>query len=59
MCRLGPYVKNELNISGAIRLETLDGKPMANYINGSCLKKYKEPLIDEMLLQIHAMKTRK
>ena len=40
---LGPFVINELSLSGAVRLETLDGEPMANYINGSRLKLYHEP----------------
>ena len=39
--------------------ETLDGEPMANFINGSCLKRFHEPLTDEMLEKMHAAKTRK
>ena len=56
---LGPFVINELSPSGAVRLETLDGEPMANYINGSRLKLYHEPLTQEMLDRMHAAKTRK
>ena len=41
---LGPYVINEITIGGAIRLETLESEPMANFINGSCLKHFHEPL---------------
>ena len=54
---LGPNVINAFNTSRAIRLETLDGEPMANYINRSCLKNYEEPLINEMLQRIHVAKT--
>ena len=32
---LGPYVINSISSSGSVRLETLDGEPMANYIIGS------------------------
>ena len=41
---LGPFVINELNSSGAVHLETLDGEQMANFINGSRLRLYNEPL---------------
>ena len=37
---LGPYVINEITFGGAVCLETLDGEPMANFINGSCLKAF-------------------
>ena len=56
---LGPFVINELSPSGAVRLETLDGEPMANYINKSRLKLYHEPLTQEMLDRMHAAKTQK
>ena len=46
---LGPYVINEINVSRAVRLETFNGKPMANYINGIPLKRYEEPLREETL----------
>ena len=32
---LVPFVINTISPSGLVRLETIDGKPMANYINGS------------------------
>ena len=54
---LGPFVFNELSPSGVVRLETLDGEPMANYINGSRLKLYHEPLTQEILDRMHAAKT--
>ena len=40
--------------SGTVHLETLNGEPMANFINGSRLCVYHEPLIDKMLAKIHA-----
>ena len=36
----GPYVINEITFGDAVHLETLDGEPMANFINGSCLKQF-------------------
>ena len=56
---LGPYVINEITSGGAVCLETLDGEPMANFINGSSLKRFHEPLTQEMLERMHAAKTRK
>ena len=56
---LGPYVINELNTSEVVQFKTVNGKPKANYINGSHLKKYEEPLTEEMLHQIHAAKNHK
>ena len=56
---LGPFVINELTSSGAVRLETLDGAQMPNFINGSRLKKYEEPLTEYMLQQLHQAKTYK
>ena len=44
---------------GAVRLETLDGQPMANFINGSQLRKYNEPLTDEILERMHTTKNAK
>ena len=55
---LGPFVINEISPSGSIRLETLNGELMANYINGSRLRVYHEPLTDEMLSTMHAAKSR-
>ena len=56
---LGPFVMNSISPSGLVRLETLDGEPMANYINGSWLRVYNEPLTMDMLNRLHAAKNRK
>lgn len=56
---LGPFVVSELNTSGAVRLETIDGEPMENFINGSSLKQYEESLTEDMLVCLHAAQTRK
>ena len=45
---------NEITSGGAVCLETLDGEPMANFINGSCLKRFHEPLTPKMLEKMHA-----
>ena len=50
---------SELTSSGAVRLETLDGAQMPNFINGSRLKKYELPLTKEMLNSLHRAKTYK
>ena len=57
MLGLGPFVINELNLSGAVRLETLDGEQMANFINGSRLRFYNEPLMQEIMNHMDATKT--
>ena len=51
---LGHYLINEFCLSGAIRLKTLDGEIMANFINGRRIKKYEEPLTQEMLEKTHS-----
>ena len=56
---LGPFIINSISPSGSVRLETLDGEPMANYINGSWLHVYNEPLTMEMLNILHAAKNKK
>ena len=56
---LEPYVINEITFGGAVCLETLDGEPMANFINGSCLKHFHEPLTPKILEKMHAAMTRK
>ena len=56
---LGPYVINEITSGGVVCLDTLDGEPMANFINGSSLKHFHEPLTQDMLERMHAVKTRK
>ena len=42
-----------------MRLQTLDGKPMATFISGCQLKRYHEPLTEDMLKLMHVAKTRK
>ena len=54
---LGPFVVNTLSTSGAVRLETLEGAHMPNFINGSRLKCYEEPLIEKTLEQLHRSAT--
>lgn len=56
---LGPFVINDITSAGAIRLEILEEEPMANYINGSRLHIYNEPLTTCMLEMLHAGKRRK
>ena len=56
---LGPFVVSQFSSSGAVRLETLDGAEMPNFINESRLKKYELPLTTEMLEQLHNSKTYK
>lgn len=56
---LGPFVINEITIGGAVCLETLDGEAMGTFINGSRLKCFHEPLIDDMLERMHVAKSRK
>ena len=56
---MGPYLIHDLSPSGAVHLATLDGVPMANWISGCRLKKYKEPLTEDILKRLHATKERK
>ncbi|MCO5548049.1 hypothetical protein L7F22_001505 [Adiantum nelumboides] len=56
---IGPYVINTITNGGAVRLETLEGEQMANFINGSRLRRYHEPLTDEILERLHAAKNKK
>ena len=56
---LGPFVINSISPNGLVRLETLDGEPMANYINGSCLHVYNKPLTLDMLNRMHVAKNKK
>lgn len=56
---MGPFVVSQLTSNGAVWLETLDGAKMPNFINGSRLKKYEQPLTDEMLKWLHVSKTYK
>ena len=54
-----PFVINSISPSGLVRLETLDSESMANYINGSRLHVYNEPLTLDMLNRMHAAKNKK
>ena len=56
---MGPYVIHDLSASGAVHLATLDGEPMANWISGCRLKKYHEPLTEDILNRLHAAKEHK
>lgn len=56
---LGPYVIHTITNGGAVRLETLDGVQMTNFINGSRLRRYMGPLTDEILERSHAAKNAK
>ncbi|MCO5569821.1 hypothetical protein L7F22_023535 [Adiantum nelumboides] len=55
----GPYVIHDISPSGAIKLATLEGEEMPNWISGCKLKKYHLPLTTEMLAKIHSAKERK
>ena len=57
--RLGPFIINEITNGRAIHLETLEGEPMGTFINGSQLKRFHEPLTDDMIERMHAAKSRK
>lgn len=56
---LGPYVIHTILNSGAIRLATLDGQEMTAFINGCRLKKFYEPLTQDMLDQLHTARSKK
>ena len=49
----------EISSSGAVKLLTLDGETMSNWISGCRIKKYKLPLTNDMLERMHAAKNRK
>ena len=55
---LGPFVIVNTSSSGALKLATLDGEEMPNWISGCRVKKYFEPLTTEMLQRMHAAKGR-
>ena len=55
----GPCVVEEISAGGAVKLSTLDGEIMSNWISGCRLKKYQLPLTNEMLERMHAAKNRK
>ena len=53
---MGPFVVKDISSSGAIKVATLEGGEMSNWISGYRIKKYLEPLTQEMLQQIHNAK---
>ena len=55
----GPCVIEEISSSGAVKLSTLDGEIMSNWISGYCIKKYHLPLTNDMLERMHVAKNRK
>ncbi|MCO5612383.1 hypothetical protein L7F22_066650 [Adiantum nelumboides] len=55
----GPFVIEDVSPSGAVKLSTLDGEPMANWISGCRLKKYYLPLTNKLLEKMHAAKQRR
>ncbi|WP_176691493.1 DDE-type integrase/transposase/recombinase, partial [Enterobacter cloacae complex sp. GF14B] len=55
---MGPLVIKDLSPSGAVKLATLDGEEMPNWISGCRVKKYLLPLTQDMLLKIHQEKLR-
>ena len=56
---MGPYIINTITSGGAVRLVTLDGHSMANFINGSRLRRYHEPLTEEILARMHTARNEK
>ena len=55
---MGPYVIHDISTSGALRLATLDGEQMPNWISGCRVKKYLWPSTIDMLERIHKAKVR-
>ena len=55
----GPCVIEEISSSGAVKLLTLDGETISNWISGCQIKKYELPLTNDMLEHMHATKNRK
>ena len=49
----GPYVISRISSSGAVKLSTLDGEEMANWISGCQIKKYNTPLTTLELECLH------
>ena len=54
----GPYVISGLSSSGAVKLSTLDGKEMVNWISGCRIKKYNTPLTTLELERLHKARWR-
>ena len=55
---MGPYAIHDISTSGALRLATLDGEKMPNWISGYQVKKYLRPLTIEILEHVHKAKRR-
>ena len=55
----GSCVISRLSSSGVVKLSTVDGKEMANWISGCRIKKYELPLTNEMLERMHEARNRK
>ena len=55
---MGPFVIHDLSSSGTVHLPTLDAEPMTSWISGCRLKKYHEPLTQDMLQRLQATKER-
>ena len=53
---MGPYVIHDISTSGALRLATLYGEQIPNWISGYWVKKYLRPLTIDMLECIHKAK---
>ena len=51
-----PCVIEEISSRGAVKLSTIDGEIMSNWICGYCIKKYHFPLTNDMLERMHAAK---
>ena len=49
----------EISLSGAVKLSTLDGEIMFNWISGCRIKKYHLPLTNDMVEHMHATKNKK
>ena len=54
-----PCVVEELSLSGAVKLSTLDGESMSSWISGCCIKNYNLPLTNDILERMHATRNRK
>ena len=55
----GPYILTRLSASGAVKLSTLEGEEMPNWISEYRLKKYYTPLTKEQMKTLHEAKWRK
>ena len=54
-----PCVVEEISLSGIVKISTLDGETISNWISGCKIRKYELPLTNDMLEQMHAAKKRK